>query len=1108
MRTKLSFIADKALEGGWLLAVIVTPLFFNIYSSRVFEPDKLTLLRSIALVMAVLWIIKQIGRMFVERQTAKDDSAGFANWLRRPLVIPSLVVVVVYLIATLASVAPRTSFLGSYQRLQGTFTTYSYIVVALIAMQEIRHRAQFNRLVTVAILTSFPIALYGIIQHLGIDAMPWGADVTARVASNMGNAIFVSAYLIMAIPLTLARIVQSWQGIMSDLTGWRKWAFSGFLVTVFGAQMLAWFSRGLERGLGLGVLIIVACVLLAVYLKKPVARFLLLGCYQLLFSVQITCLVYSQSRGPQLGFIVGLAIFLLLYFTVRRWGKAVWAWLGTAVLLVSFLVVFNIPNTPLQKLRSIPYVGRLGNLLETEGGTGMVRLLIAQGTVQMLKSNPLRALIGYGPETMYVAYNKFYPPALADLESRNASPDRSHNETFDTFVITGLLGFLAYLFLFSSVFYFALRWLGLIQSGKGKRFYWISVWAGALLGFAGPFFLTADGIYAGVGCMGGFVLGLLIFVVPTCIKVSHQKRSEVLAESDLWRFIWVAALASAVLAHFVEINFGIAIASTRTYFWMYLALLAVLGKEFIFAPKPASVSRRIADGGGAVPLQHSNGAKAQLVNKTDTSKRSSSTAQVRSKVNALSALDIEQPETERSQMLILALLVGFILSIMAWTFVTNPQQDSDIVTILVKSFTTFAAKQQPDTISLGMLWLIVSTLVLGVAIVVAEVAQFSETRKTYRWWLNTASITLAVAFGTGLVFAILHASRLIGNVDITNLIYSFYSWVAFIWLSLAGLMYVLSSKPRTSGSAWAVVLGIVLLVGAGLVIDNANIRIIKADIVYKQGQRYDEASDWNNAIQLYSEAVSIAPKEDFYWLFYGRVLMERARAETNVTIQESYMQRTLVALEEAQKLNPLNTDHTKNLASFYRTWAEMDTDAQSRSAKIEKALQYYSQAHDLSPNNAQILNEWGQMYYAIGQDDQAMAKYQASLALDSKYSLTYFYIGDSMLKANNYQEAVSNYEKGLALDPEAPTAWSALAYAYSQLGETDKAIAANLEVIKRYPNDYNSLKNLALLYAQQGKLDEALSYAQQALKAAPQDQVAGITSYIDQLNQQIANKGN
>jgi O-antigen ligase len=57
----------------------------------------------------------------------------------------------------------------------------------------------------------------------------------------------------------------------------------------------------------------------------------------------------------------------------------------------------------------------------------------------------IRPLVGYGPEAMWVAFNRFYPPDLAQVEARNASPDRSHNETWDSLVVTGLLGFVTYL---------------------------------------------------------------------------------------------------------------------------------------------------------------------------------------------------------------------------------------------------------------------------------------------------------------------------------------------------------------------------------------------------------------------------------------------------------------------------------------------------------------------------------------------------------------------------------------------------------------------------------------------------------------------------------------
>ena len=48
MQTKLSRYAEAVMEVCALAAVILVPLFFNVYSSRVFEPDKLTLLRSLA----------------------------------------------------------------------------------------------------------------------------------------------------------------------------------------------------------------------------------------------------------------------------------------------------------------------------------------------------------------------------------------------------------------------------------------------------------------------------------------------------------------------------------------------------------------------------------------------------------------------------------------------------------------------------------------------------------------------------------------------------------------------------------------------------------------------------------------------------------------------------------------------------------------------------------------------------------------------------------------------------------------------------------------------------------------------------------------------------
>ena len=53
--------ATGSWRPAWLLAALCTPLFFNIYSSRVFEADKAALARSLALLALAAWLGKWLG---------------------------------------------------------------------------------------------------------------------------------------------------------------------------------------------------------------------------------------------------------------------------------------------------------------------------------------------------------------------------------------------------------------------------------------------------------------------------------------------------------------------------------------------------------------------------------------------------------------------------------------------------------------------------------------------------------------------------------------------------------------------------------------------------------------------------------------------------------------------------------------------------------------------------------------------------------------------------------------------------------------------------------------------------------------------------------------
>jgi len=384
MPTKLSRYCLGIMESAWLAAVCIIPIFFNIYSSRIFEPDKITILRSLALVSLAAWIVKLIEEGGIEWKKESQDISFIKYLWQYPMIPPVIGLIIVYLLATIFSVTPSISFFGSYQRLQGTYTTFSYLILFVSIVTNLRSRYQINRLVTTVILTSLPVALYGVLQHYKIDPIPWGGNVSTRIASNMGNSIFVAAFLIMVFPLTIGRIIEVFREII---------------------------NANDQEGLS------------SINTTKQIIKATI---YIFIAVLELIAIFWSQSRGPLLGLMTGVyfMVLLLSIYWRKRWLTI--TIIGFAILGAAFLFVFNIRNGPLEALRSSPAIGRYGKLLDPESNSALVRQYIWEGTVKLVSvhepvkfpdgsSDPfnfLRPLIGYGPEAMYVAYNQFYQPEL------------------------------------------------------------------------------------------------------------------------------------------------------------------------------------------------------------------------------------------------------------------------------------------------------------------------------------------------------------------------------------------------------------------------------------------------------------------------------------------------------------------------------------------------------------------------------------------------------------------------------------------------------------------------------------------------------------------------
>jgi len=568
--TRLSQYCDQVIEAGWLAALLTAPLFFNTHSSRIFEPEKIAMVRSLALVMVLAWLVRGLETWF---SGSHDRGADRERWRAAyPILIPALLLLLIQAVATVFSITPRISLWGSYIRLQGLYTTASYLILFLSLLALLRTREQVERLVTTVLIGSLPVALYGIIQHYGTDPLPWGADVVARVASTLGNPIFVAAYLIMVVPLSLYRLITAGRRVTAtEQADIRTILLSGFLLSMV-FQLAAW-SIGPIPGTVSGLITVAVWLSIALLLDRPPRAFLQVGGYTVLLAAQFMCIVFSKSRGPWLGLGAGLFFFALLWTTARHRLRPARLIAGTGVALLLILTLLNLFPARQGMFRELPYVNRLGQLFQAGEGSGRVRVLIWEGAVALAGADPVRTLIGYGPETMLVAFPPYAPPGLGSI-SEAALPDRAHNETFDRLLTTGLAGVAFYLLLFTGLVFFGLQRLGLLPT-PGRRRLFLGCWAaGGLAAAALAVWIDGSWRFTGVLLPLGMVGGLFIYAGAILLRRQPEPRTPPPGTPIL---LLTAAVLSALLAHFVEIQFGITIAATGVYFWSYAAVLVVAG---------------------------------------------------------------------------------------------------------------------------------------------------------------------------------------------------------------------------------------------------------------------------------------------------------------------------------------------------------------------------------------------------------------------------------------------------------------------------------------------------------------------------------------------------
>ena len=513
----LAIVADNVAEAAWLASVVVVALHFNLHTFTIFEADKIAMFKVLAaLLLAALLLRISVWRYSGHTATASEMAAAIPP--------ASAGIAVALLLSTGLSIAPQISWHGTYMRAHGAVMELCLLAVLVAQCVGLRRPAQLQRLLDTIVLAATISALYGILQHLKLDPAEWGqAFLGDRVSSTQGNPIFLGAYLVLTLPLTLACALQS---LLRSTGGMRNHAQAAL-------QLLS-------------------------------------------ATIQVLAIWFTGSRGPLLGIAAGCLFMAICQAAALNNRKALLALFGVAGAVLLFLYALNIPNGPLEALRDRPYLGRLAHVWDTTNRTEsstQVRietwrhakdallttpaLIYADGTVDTWSR--LRLLIGYGPETA-----GFVLPPSYRTEFHNALfSDRAHNMLWDTLLTTGIIGAVAAYWLWATLANKLLLQLGFLTGSKNRYGLWALQFAGATAGLLITMQLRSPEL-AAVALALGLAAGTLMFPVLSTI-VEPRTTQPV-------NFI-LLGLAGAAFAHFIEAQFGIATITTDLHFVIVIALI-------------------------------------------------------------------------------------------------------------------------------------------------------------------------------------------------------------------------------------------------------------------------------------------------------------------------------------------------------------------------------------------------------------------------------------------------------------------------------------------------------------------------------------------------------
>lgn len=227
--------ADAAAFGVLLVSVVAIPVTFSIATPDVFAMPKTIVAIGLAVVLVVLLGIRWIA----SGARVRDHGRSWLSWALAAFVSWNL-------LAAALAVEPAHALTGERRQYQGLATTLAYVTYLVAAWATVRGPARRTLLLGAVAVGALVVSTYAVVQGADLDPI-WRALDPERVFSTIGQSNALAAYLVLAMPLTLALAAGRHVAVQALITA---------LVVLELTALALTLSRGGFLGAGVGAAVL------------------------------------------------------------------------------------------------------------------------------------------------------------------------------------------------------------------------------------------------------------------------------------------------------------------------------------------------------------------------------------------------------------------------------------------------------------------------------------------------------------------------------------------------------------------------------------------------------------------------------------------------------------------------------------------------------------------------------------------------------------------------------------------------------------------------------------------------------------------------------------